>query len=143
MRTLLPLLLAAALAACATNGKFQAKMNSFIGQPEIALVGALGQPAGRYETADGAKVISFARSGQMVLPGAQTTTAVTSNTYGTVTMNQGVRQAAGNYSQTSTTYVPQQAPATTIALSCVVNFTLDSRGIVQSWTATGNHCVSD
>lgn len=102
-----------------------------------------GPPNRSYTLNDGSKVLQYSRSSQMVLPGAQTMQPVTTNTTGNVTMNQGMRQTTGIYNSTSTTYVPQQGPNTTVQLECTVNFTIDATGIVRSWSANGNHCVAN
>lgn len=133
----------ALLAGCATNGKFVTKMNGFVGGSETSIVAALGPPANVYDARDGTRVISFSRSSRMVLPGAQTMTPVTSTSSGNLTLNQGVRQTTGNYTSTSTTYVPQQGPSTTIDLGCTVSFVIGADGMAKSWSATGNHCVAD
>lgn len=135
--------MATLVAGCATQAKFQTKMDSFVGRPEAVLVGAYGPPQGSYTLNDGSKVLQYSRSGQMVLPGAQTMQPVTTNTTGNVTLNQGMRQTTGTYNSTSTSYVPQQGPATTVQLGCTVNFTIDAAGIVRTWSANGNHCVAN
>lgn len=131
------------MAGCATQAKFESKMNSFVGRSEAVLVGTYGPPQNSYSLNDGSKVLQYSRSGQMVLPGMTTTQPVTTNTNGNLTMNQGLRQTTGSYNQTSTTYVQQQAPATVVQLGCTVNFTIDSSGTVRAWSANGNHCVSN
>jgi hypothetical protein len=130
------------VAGCATSAKFVTKMDAFIGQPEVAVISAYGVPQGTYALQDGSKVLQYTRASNMVLPGATTMQPVTTNTTGNVTMNQGMRQSTGNYTQQSTTYVPTQGPAMNIALSCTVTFTVDKEGIVRRWNSNGNHCVS-
>lgn len=143
-RILLVAAACAALAGCATQEKFSAKMNGFVGQPESAVVMAYGVPTGSYPLNDGSKVLQYSRSRNVVLPGATTYQPVTTNTYGNVNLNRGIYGSTyGNYSQTSTTMVPQTGPATNIGLSCTVNFMISSAGVVQSWKAEGNHCVSN
>jgi hypothetical protein len=131
------------MAGCATQAKFQTKMDSFLGQPEAVLVGTYGPPQSSYALNGGSKVLQYSRSGQMVLPGMTTTQPVTTNTAGNLTLNQGMRQTTGTYNQTSTTYVQQQAPSTVVQLGCTVNFTIDAAGIVRAWNASGNHCVAN
>lgn len=143
MESLLAVALIAALTGCATGAKFQTKMNGFVGQSEAAVVGAYGPPMNSYVLGDGSRVLQYTRGGQAVIPGMTTMQPVTTNTYGNMNLNQGFRQTSGNYSQTSTTYVPQQGAATVVNLACTVNFTIDKAGIVQAWRAEGNHCVSD
>lgn len=130
------------LTGCATSQKFTAKMDGFIGQPEIVVVSTYGPPQGAYTLNDGSKVIQYTRGSNLVLPGAVTYQPVRTTTTGNLTLNQGLQQTTGNYTQQSTTYVQNQAPATNIALSCTVTFTIDPSGVVQRWSASGNHCVS-
>ena len=137
------ILLAVVLTGCATTEKFNTKMNGFVGNQEIAVISTYGPPQSVYSLSDGQRIISYTRGGNVVLPGATTIQPVTTNTTGNMTLNQGLRQTTGMYSQQSTTYVQQQAPSTTLNLSCTVNFTIDAQGIIRSWSATGNHCVSE
>ncbi len=130
------------IAGCATQAKFQVKMDRFIGQPEGLVVGTYGPPQNSYVLNDGTKVIQYMRGGTILMPGVSTSQPVTTNTTGSMTINQGVRTTTGTYNQTSTTYVQQQGPAVPINLSCTVNFTVDREGIVRRWSAEGNHCVS-
>lgn len=140
----LPAITLAALlfAGCATSEKFAAKMDAFIGQPESALVSRLGPPQSAYTLTDGSKVIQYARSSTMLIPGATTLQPVRSNTYGNVSLNQGLRTTSGTYSSTTTTYVQHQGPSTSVQLACTVNFTISAQGAVLAWTAEGNHCKS-
>lgn len=130
------------LVGCATQAKLQAKMDSFLGQPEAVVIGTYGPPQNSYVLNDGSKIIQYTRGRTIVMPGATTYQPVTTNTYGNMTLNQGLRTTTGAYNQTSTTYVQQQGPATPINLSCTVNFTIDKEGIVRRWNADGNHCVA-
>lgn len=137
------LICAVAVTACATTEKFNAKMNGFVGQPDAVVVGMYGPPDSSYTLADGSKVIQYTRGGTGVLPGATTVEPITTNTRGTMSIDLGIRApVTGTYSQTSTTYVTQQGPATTVSLSCTVRFTIDPAGIVRKWAASGNNCTS-
>ena len=136
--------LAAALAGCATQEKFVAKMDRFVGQPESSVVMTYGVPTAVHSLSDGSKVMQYTRSKNVVLPGMTTYQPVTTNTYGNVNMNRGTYGSSyGGYSQTSTTMVPQTGPSININQSCTVNFMITSGGVVQTWKAEGNHCVSD
>jgi len=143
VKTILAAAVAALLVGCATNAKFQTKMEGFVGQPEAVVVGTYGPPQSSYQLTDGSKVLQYTRRSQMVMPGATTTTPVTTTTNGNVTLNQGLRQTTGTYSQTSTTNVEQQAAPTVVHLGCTVNFTIDKAGVVRAWSAQGNRCVAD
>jgi hypothetical protein len=142
MRKILFATAIAMLAGCATQAKFQTKMDNFIGQSETIVIGTYGPPQNSYVLNDGGKVIQYTRGGTIVMPGATTYEPVKTNTYGNMTLNQGARTTTGTYNQTSTTYVQQQAPSIPINLSCTVNFTIDKQGVVRRWSSEGNHCVS-
>lgn len=142
MNYLVIIMSAATLMGCASQAKFQAKMDNFVGQPESVVVGTYGPPQNSYVMNEGSKVLQYTRGNTIVMPGATTYQPVMTNTSGYVTVNQGTRAASGNYNQTSTTYVPHQSPNIPINLSCTVNFTVDKDGIVRRWHAEGNHCVS-
>lgn len=130
------------LTGCATSEKFSAKMDGFIGQPEISVISTYGIPQSNYTLQDGSRVIQYTRGSDITLPGAITVQPVTTNTSGNLTLNQGIRQTTGSYAQQSTTYVQSQGPASNISFSCTVMFTLDANGIVRRWSAKGNHCIS-
>ena len=140
MRTAIISALAIALGGCATQAGFEKLMGTYMGNTEAQLVGRLGPPQNSYRLDDGSRVLQYARSGQIVLPGPTTYAPVTTNTTGNVTLNNGMRQTTGTYNQRSTTYVSQQAPDTTIALNCTVNFTVSAEGCVYAWRASGNNC---
>lgn len=111
-----------ALTGCATQAKFKEGMDSWLGSTEGNLVSTLGPPMSVYPTGDGGKILSYSRGGNMQMPGSlNSTTRVYGNTA---------------YTQTNV------MPGANIQLWCNVNFTLDSRGIVQQWNSNGNHCVS-
>jgi hypothetical protein len=131
------------LAGCATQAKFETKMNGFVGQPEAALVGTYGPPQASYTLADGSRVLQYTRGGQVLLPGATTYQPVTSSTAGNLTLNQGARQTTGTYTQQTTSMVPVQQPGVPLNLACTVNFTVDAAGTVRQWSASGNHCVAN
>jgi len=97
--------LLAVMAGCATSQKFKTKMDGFIGQPEIAVVSMYGPPQGAYTLNDGSKVIQYTRGSNIVLPGATTYQPVTTTTTGNLTLNRGLQQTTGNYTQQSTTYM--------------------------------------
>ena len=138
----LVVLLVAGLAGCATSAKFTEKMNGFVGKPEVAVISTYGAPDRSYGLQDGSRVIQYTKDRRVMLPGAVTTTPVRTNTTGNLTLNQGMTQTNGTYNQQSTTYVQQQGPGTSIRFSCTVIFTIDSSGVVKSWSSNGNDCRS-
>lgn len=137
MKTILSLFLLA-LAGCATTGGFEKAMASYMGDTEASLVSRLGPPNSVYQSPDGTRVLTYARSSNMQLGGQTQYQPVTSTTNGT--LSNGYRSST--YSGTTTTYQAVQAPVYNVPLSCTVNFTIDSTGRVQRWSANGNHCVA-
>jgi len=131
-----------AVAGCATPQKFHLVMNQYVGRSEAELVGKLGPPQSVYVLADGTRIMTYTRGSTMLLPGAITTTPVTTNTTGQLNVTSGAQQGYGTYTQRSTTYVQQQAPSTAVNVYCTVHFTLHPKGYVQSWRSEGNNCVS-
>ena len=142
MKYLIALVTAVVLSGCATQANFQSKMDGFIGQPESTVVGTYGPPISSYVMNDGSKVLQYTRGNTVVMPGVSTIRPVTTNTSGNLTLNQGMRNSTGAYSQTSTTYVQEKGENIPLHFSCTVNFTIDKDGIVRRWAAEGNHCVS-
>lgn len=130
------------LVGCATAEKFNLRMNEYMGRSEAELVGRLGPPQSVYTLDDGSKVLTYTRGSSVFIPGAVTTTPVTTNTTGRVNVTTGLRQSSGTYTQQSTTYVQQQQPGTAVNLYCTVHFTLHWRGYLQSWRSEGNNCVA-
>jgi hypothetical protein len=134
--------IAIALGGCATNAKFQERMNSWIGSSEAALVSRYGPPNASYTLQDGGKVLQYTKGDNIVIGGGTVLQPVTSYGTGNVAVNSGGRTAFGTYNQTTTTYVTQQQPAYNVQRVCTVNFTLSPDGTVVRWDAEGNHCVS-
>lgn len=137
-------LLVAALAGCGTTERFKEKMSGFVGQPESAVLAAYGAPTSFYQATDGTRAIRYRRGGTTVMPGLTTYQPVRVNTTGTASFSQNVLRPPVNatYSQQSTAMVPVQGAPTSINLWCEVTFMLDLKGIVQSWSADGNHCTA-
>lgn len=126
-------LAAMALVGCATSAKFQTNMDNLMHEDVGRAIAYLGAPVNVYQIDADRKVLTFQSSGQMVLPGQTYNTAVTTNTTGYVNNRA--------FNAQSTTYVPQQGPATVIGLSCTVTVTT-KYDLVIEWHANGNHCVS-
>ena len=65
----------AALAGCATEGKYAANMNSWVGKPEAEVVARWGTPTMVFER-DNVRTISYASSQTIVIPSATATGSV-------------------------------------------------------------------
>ena len=145
----LPAILVAALlgAGCATVETFNARMNSFIGQPQSALIARYGLPEASMQLATGETIMQYTRGSVMVMPGATTVQPVVSTTTGTVTtpvpIGAGVLPAqTSQFEARTTTYQTQQAPSTQVQFWCTVRFTVSPAGVVTTWAAQGNYCVA-
>lgn len=118
-------LVALSLAACATQAKYKAKLDTWVGQPAQSLVNAWGYPASQMTAPNGNQVYVYQTSGSIVMP-TTTTTNAQATSYG--------HSAYGT--ATSTTYGGQ-----TIALSCTTYFEIYG-GTVVKWNYQGNACKS-
>lgn len=123
------LLLAAALglsvSGCATQAKYRAALDTWIGKPAQSLVDAWGYPASQMTAPNGNTVYIYSSSGNIVMPTTTTTNAhVTgygNSAYGTAT---------------TTSYGGQ-----VINLSCTTYFEVYGGTIVR-WNYQGNNCKS-
>lgn len=115
-------LAALGLAGCATQAKFEAKLNTFVGSMEGDLVHQWGAPDSVYPMADGTKILTYRRAGQAFIPGYQTATT-------TVYGNTAYTQVNGS-------------PGMMIAQHCKIDWTVDSHGLISSWRWEGNACKS-
>jgi len=119
---------------CATTAKYEAKLNSWIGSSEEALVAAWGAPDQVYTLNDGKKAIAYIRK-----------SAFQSGGYSyTVPRNKYYSGKIGNetFSATSTEYVTESVPTQIHRLYCKTTFLIDNLGKVIHWHHEGNNCVS-
>jgi hypothetical protein len=126
MKGILVACLLLALSGCATNAKFQASLNSWVGQPAQSLVDSWGYPASQMTAPNGNTVYVYQRSGSFVMP-STTTTNASATAYG--------NQAYGT--ATSTT-----SGGNVINMACTTYFELDSSQTIVTWHAQGNNCRS-
>ena len=124
------LLIALALAGCATTAGYEQILKSYMGVHVDYLVSRLGPPDNSYTLSDGGQVLEYFRSS--IVPISYTVPNTTYHT-GTVAGPGGVAA----YQGTSTNYVTQ---TTTLNVSCRTTFTTNSDGRVISWKWQGNGC---
>lgn len=123
MKQILLLAALALLGGCASEEKYKANMDSWIGQDEVRLVRAWGPPAQAYESG-GSKFMVYTMTNSLGLPG----TPETSNT-----------TFHGNAAFTTTN---PGVPAQTIDYTCSSQFEVKD-GKVLAWTSRGNGCVAE
>lgn len=114
------------MAACATTAKYEAHLNSWVGQPAQDLVNSWGYPTSQMTAPNGNTVYVYSRSGSIVLPTTTQTNAQVSG-YGNTAYG----------TATSTTYGGQ-----TINLNCATYMEIDSSQRIVSWHYQGNTCQS-
>ncbi len=122
------------VAGCATERAFVDSMNAHVGSSVESIVSQLGPPDSEYKLPGGGKVMTYTHARNIqtggytqYVPDQTTTTGMIGNTPYTAQSN-GLRAV--------------QTPVYNIELSCTVNFTIDSEGIMRRWASRGNNCVN-
>ena len=123
MKWLSVLLLSLVLAGCATEGKYQTVLNSWMGSDELDLIRSWGPPQQAYET-DGHKFLVYSNDRNVVVPG-------TAPTYQTSFI--GNTAYTNSYGGT---------PAMNVNLSCTTTFEV-VEGKIFNWSYRGNDCTSN
>ncbi len=134
------IMLAAVLAGCATTANYERALNTWVGVNADNLVVSWGPPQNSYTLSDGGKVLEYDRQRSFQTGGGTYTTPVTTYNSGNVNLYGGGGMVNGNYTGTSTTYVPQRAPVQTWNMRCITRFTVDSNNVIRHWTWEGNDC---
>lgn len=112
-----------ALAGCASEAKYEAKLNSWVGQDEIKLVRLWGPPERTYEAGD-SKFLQYSFGNTLVLPGTPSTASTTFNGNAAfTTINPGVQPQGIEY-------------------NCATTFEIKAAKVVD-WANRGNGCVSE
>jgi ABC-type uncharacterized transport system auxiliary subunit len=118
--------MAATLAGCATQGKYKAKLDTWIGSPIDSLVASWGYPSGQITAPNGNTVYVYERHGGFVMPTTTTTNARVTG-YGNTAYGQA----------TTTSYGGQY-----IDMSCRTFFEVAPDRRIVSWRYEGNACKS-
>ncbi len=108
------------LCGCQTREDFEAKLNSWVGEPESALVASWGPPVRFFETG-GDRYLTYSESRTAYYPGFPPS-------YSTTTLG-------------STTYSEPVGgiPPSVVNLSCEITFT-SREGRIYTWRWKGNNC---
>ncbi|NWA03717.1 hypothetical protein [Pseudomonas gingeri] len=123
MKQVLLLAALALLGGCASETKYKANMDSWVGQDEVRLVRELGPPMQAYE-AGGSRFLVYTMSNSLVIPGTPTTAST------------------GNYGNGSFTTITPGAPAQSLDYTCSSQFEVKGQKVV-AWTSRGNGCVAE
>jgi hypothetical protein len=135
MKKILLISLCLGLSGCATVAKYEAKLNTWMGASEDALIASWGVPDKTYNLSDGKKAIEFVNKDIFETGGYTYYMPETTYHAGTV--------GDKPYSGTSTTYVRETEPVRKRRLYCGTSFIIGSNGKVESWHHEGNNCVSN
>jgi hypothetical protein len=123
------------VSGCATTVKYEAKLNTWIGASEDALIASWGVPNKTYEMRDGKKAIEYVDRNTVEMGGYTYTTPQTTYESGKI--------GDKTYSGTSTTYVTVTEPVRKYKSYCKTSFVINNSGIIESWHHEGNDCVSN
>tara|TARA_R110000787_G_scaffold60942_1_gene138244 strand:+ start:149 stop:601 length:453 start_codon:yes stop_codon:yes gene_type:complete len=113
--------------SCTTFEDIDGGLKQFRGQPIDSLINVLGFPDGE-RTVAGRKLIYWSSNRDVT-----TTTPVTNYNYGTASAYGSGGYAYGNYSGTTTTYVP-----TTVNYNCTLKVQIDQRNRILGHDFEGN-----
>ena len=114
---------ALAISGCATEAKYEAKLNTWVDQDELKLIRLWGPPERVYESGD-SKFLQYSFSNSLFLPGTPST--ATTNLYG----------------NTAYTTINPGVPAQRFDYVCATTFEIKSSKIT-GWSTKGNGCVSE
>jgi hypothetical protein len=128
------LVLIMVVSGCATTIKYEAKLNTWIGASEDALIAAWGVPDMVYNLDDGKKAIAYVHKDTIRTGGYSYRVPETTIYSGKI--------GDKAYGGTSTQYVTETIPAEKYKLYCKTSFVINSSGQIQSWHHSGNNCVS-
>lgn len=123
MKQILLLVALALLGGCASEAKYKANMDTWVGQDEAKMIRKWGPPESVYE-AGGSKFLQYSFSNTLVLPGTPTTANTTYN---------------GNAAFTT---VNHGVPAQGIEYACATVVEVKDAKIV-GWSSRGNGCVAE
>jgi hypothetical protein len=112
-----------ALAACASREKYEAQLDTWLGQPKSALISSWGPPSRSYESG-GKTYLTYDWSSSAQVGG-------TAPSYQTTIVG-----------DTAYTNAYGGTPPTTVQMNCSTTFVVVD-GRVREWRAQGNRCVAD
>lgn len=121
-RAAVTIAIAAALAGCATTGKYEQMLASWVGAPEVELIRVWGTPMRVYDSG-GRRFMLFSDSRNISMPGVAPTYTTT---------------FVGN---TAYTNARGGVPAQNLGLWCNTTFEVQNERVV-SWRWEGNDCAT-
>jgi hypothetical protein len=107
------------IVGCATQAKYEAILNTWIGSNINNMMNSWGYPSGSFKSPNGNTVYVYGDSRTMTMP----------------TQSRTTQDFLGNYETTIT-------GGETINLHCTTYIETDEHGMIVKWSFKGNHCVS-
>lgn len=119
---------------CATEGQYQTKLTTLVGQPKDVLIAKWGKPTGQYTDENGDEVVAYVKTRDIMVTGT-TSYSGGRNGYSGGGYN-GIMTGAFNPStQTTSTGMPSGG----VHLICMTKFIVHN-SVIQSSIFKGNDC---
>ena len=123
------------LGCASTGGRYETKLQSWVGASGDSLISNWGRPQSTYPLSGGAVVLEYVRSSDVCFGGCVKYETTNHSGTTTVTSQQG-NASTGTYSGTSTRKVA--APENAVHFECRTRFTVNSAGVITNWSYQGN-----
>jgi hypothetical protein len=130
------------LGGCATQGKYTAKVQTWIGHHTDELISSWGPPSSSTALSSGGKVLEYARSQTVQSGGGTFYLPMTNYQSGTVNAYGSTEYGSANYGGTTTQQMPFNVPSSISTKWCSTRFTTNRQSIIINWAIEGNDCTS-
>ncbi len=130
------------LGGCATQGKYTAKVQTWIGHHTDELISSWGPPSSSTALSSGGKVLEYARSQTVQSGGGTVYLPMTNYQSGTVNAYGPTGYGSANYGGTTTQQMPFHVPSSISTNWCNTRFTTNPKSIIINWSIEGNDCTS-
>lgn len=134
MKKMIIIAAALLLGGCATVKKYEAKLNTWVGADENALIASWGVPNKEYQLSNGKKAIMYVHKDTIQTGGYTYITPQTTYQTGTI--------GDKSFTSTGTTYVTETSPVFNYNEYCKTTFIFAKNGRVEKWQHEGDNCVS-
>ena len=122
------------LSGCATTKKYEALLNTWMGDSEESLIRSWGAPQSSYQMENGKKAVGYSYRKTIVSGGYSYVTSET-------VYDQSSCGAHGSC-WPATEYVTQTTPVSSTDYWCDTTFFIGVDGRIEGWHWQGNNCVS-
>jgi hypothetical protein len=130
------------LSGCATQAKYAAKIQTWMGHHTDELISKWGPPASSTDLSNGGKVLEYVHSQVVQKGGGTVYLPMTTRQSGAVNAYTSGGYGSANYSGTVTQNVPFNVPASASVEWCKTRFTVNPKSIITNWSIEGNACLS-